>query len=232
MKIKITLYCPDCQSTKIKKNGKKSYGKQNYLCKECGKQFIGDHALNCKGCHSGLIRKILLIPVRGICIRDISVIEQISIKKVLSVLTNSHHVVQPQQQYYDRLEADEFWTYVGKKNNRVWLIYAYHRETNEIVASVWGKRNLKTTLELKQKLIYLGITYGSTVTVLGTVLLQHLRLKIILSGSNIQLEYRAIIAVCDIESGEHFGKLAVFQKLFNHLKSFDLAFFYINYGLI
>jgi hypothetical protein len=31
MKIEITLYCPDCQSAKVKKNGKKSYGKQNYL---------------------------------------------------------------------------------------------------------------------------------------------------------------------------------------------------------
>ena len=31
MQIKITLYCPDSQSTKIKKNGNKSYGKQNYL---------------------------------------------------------------------------------------------------------------------------------------------------------------------------------------------------------
>ena len=31
MKIKITLHCPDCQGTKIKKNGRKSYGKQNYL---------------------------------------------------------------------------------------------------------------------------------------------------------------------------------------------------------
>jgi transposase-like protein len=45
MQIKITLHCPDCQSTEIKKNGRKSYGKQNYFCKACGRQFIGDHAL-------------------------------------------------------------------------------------------------------------------------------------------------------------------------------------------
>ncbi|KAA6300381.1 MAG: hypothetical protein EZS26_003479 [Candidatus Ordinivivax streblomastigis] len=30
MKIQITLHCPDCQSTKIKKNGRKSSRKQNY----------------------------------------------------------------------------------------------------------------------------------------------------------------------------------------------------------
>ena len=31
MKIKITLYCPKCQGAKIKKNGRKSYGKQFFF---------------------------------------------------------------------------------------------------------------------------------------------------------------------------------------------------------
>src|SRR5215469_14948630 len=103
MKIKIILYCPDCQSAKIKKNGKKSCKKQNYLCNNCGRQFIGDHALTYKGCHSNLIQKILLMLVRGIGIRDIAVIEQVSIKKVLSVLVNSNRIITPQQQHYDSL---------------------------------------------------------------------------------------------------------------------------------
>ncbi|MDR2773412.1 MAG: IS1 family transposase, partial [Tannerella sp.] len=33
MKITIILHCPDCQGTKIKKNGRKISEKQNYLCK-------------------------------------------------------------------------------------------------------------------------------------------------------------------------------------------------------
>jgi hypothetical protein len=41
------------------------------------------------------------------------------------------------ENHYDCLEIDEFWTYVGKKKNQVWLIYAYHRESGEIVAFVW-----------------------------------------------------------------------------------------------
>jgi transposase-like protein len=75
MKIKIKLYCPHCQGIKIKKNGKKYSGKQNYLCKNCGCHFIGNHALDYKGCHSSLIKHILLMMVRGIGVRDISVIE-------------------------------------------------------------------------------------------------------------------------------------------------------------
>ncbi|MDR1116013.1 MAG: IS1 family transposase, partial [Tannerella sp.] len=89
MQITITLHCTDCQSANVKRNGKKSYGKQNYLCRKCGRQFIGDHALRYKGCHSSLIQKILLMLVRGTGIRDSAEIENISIKKVLSVLVRS-----------------------------------------------------------------------------------------------------------------------------------------------
>jgi transposase-like protein len=52
------------------------------MCKTCGRQFIGDHALQYKGCHSGLTEKIRLILVRGTSIRDIAAIEKINIKKV------------------------------------------------------------------------------------------------------------------------------------------------------
>ncbi|KAA6321661.1 hypothetical protein EZS27_028712 [termite gut metagenome] len=100
MKITLTLHCPDCQSTKIKKNGKKAGGKQNYLCKNCFRQFIGDHALPYKGCHSGLIHRILLMSVRGIGIRDISVIQEVSVRKVVSVLVNSPHVLTPRKFHY------------------------------------------------------------------------------------------------------------------------------------
>ena len=86
MLITITLYCPDCQSTKIVKNGKKSYGKQNYLCKDCHCQFIGDHNSTYKGCLSTIYQKILILLVRGVGIRDIAEIERVSAKKVLSVL--------------------------------------------------------------------------------------------------------------------------------------------------
>ena len=34
------LICPNCQSASIKKNGFTSYGKQNYFCNSCGRQFV------------------------------------------------------------------------------------------------------------------------------------------------------------------------------------------------
>ncbi len=108
------------------------------MCNDCGRQFIGDHFLSYNGCHSELNHKIELMLVRGVGIRDIAIIEGISTKKVLSVLTKSNKVLEPKKQHYDELEVDEFWTYVGKKK-KVWLIYAYHRESGEIVTWVWRK---------------------------------------------------------------------------------------------
>ena len=37
------MQCPECQSTHIRKNGKKK-GKQNHICVDCGRQFIEDYA--------------------------------------------------------------------------------------------------------------------------------------------------------------------------------------------
>jgi transposase-like protein len=82
----------------------------------------------------------------------VSEIEQISIKKVLSILVKSVDVLHPKQSHDQTLEVDEFWTYVKKKSSKVWLLYAYDRENGEIVAYVWSKRNLKTAKKTPPKI--------------------------------------------------------------------------------
>lgn len=231
MKITIILRCPDCQSTKVKRNGKKASKKQNYLCKHCGRQFIGDHALSYRGCHSELGKKIMLMLVRGVGIRDIAEIERVSVNKVLSILVDSKCEITPKQSHYDQLEVDEFWTYVGTKRNRVWLIYAYHRATGEIVAYVWGKRNRKTANELRDKLLSRNVSYDSVCTDNWDSFMavfqhdNHMAGKagtIGIEGNNCRLRHRIRRA---------FRKTCCFSKILrNHLKAFDLAFFYVNYG--
>ena len=233
MEIKTVLKCPGCISTNIVKNGIKCYGKQNYLCKNCKRQFVGNHNLTYLGCHSKLIHKIELMLVRGCGIRDIAQIERVSEKKVLSILVKSSKIISPKQSYYDELEVDEFWTYVSNKTQKKWLIYAYHRKTGEIVAWVWGGRNLKTARRLRQKLKDLKITFGQINTddwksfttafksdnnVVGK---KH---TVGIEGNNCRLRHRIKRAV---------RKTCCFsKKLFNHLKAFELAIFYINYGYI
>lgn len=38
-----TFVCPKCGKNKIVKNGMTGYGKQNYRCKNCGRQFVRDN---------------------------------------------------------------------------------------------------------------------------------------------------------------------------------------------
>jgi len=74
MKIQITITCPPCKSINIVKNEKKQAKKQNYLCNDCSRPFIGDPALSYKGAHSHTIALIIRMFVRGCGIRAISAI--------------------------------------------------------------------------------------------------------------------------------------------------------------
>ena len=60
-------------------HGIKSYGEQKYHCKDCKRQFIGDHALIYQGCHSQIDVKIRLMTVHGCGVRNIAVIAKISL---------------------------------------------------------------------------------------------------------------------------------------------------------
>jgi hypothetical protein len=102
--------------------------------------------------------------VRGIGIRDISAVLRISITKVLKALKSAHYSIKPKFSHYDCLETDGFWTYVGKKKNKAWLIYAYHRGCGKIAAYVWGKRDIKTAQKLRKRLKRLGISYDRIAT--------------------------------------------------------------------
>lgn len=171
--------------------------------------------------------------VRGVGIRDISEIEDISIKKVLSVLCSSSCIITPKKKHYASLEVDEFWTYVGSKNQKVWLIYAYDRSSGEIVAFVWGCRDAKTAAKLRERLIELGVSYDAICTddwnsfvkvfckdnhIIGK------RHTVGIEGNNCRLRHRIRCA---------FRKTCCFsKKLYNHFKAFELEFFYINYGYI
>ena len=217
----------------LEKNGIKVDGKQNYQCKDCKRLFIGDHALNYLGCKSGITRKILQLMVRGSGIRDIAEVECISIGKVLRTLTKLTYGIQPQQNHYEALKVDEFWTFVGNKNNKPWLIYAYHRKTGKIVAYVWGKRDLATVQQLKIKLKHLGIHYTRIASDHWENFITTFKnckqsigkfFTVGIEGNNCKIRHR--IRRSFRRSGD-FSK-----KLENHFKAFDLAFFYINNGFI
>jgi transposase-like protein len=110
MTITLDITCPH-----LTRNGKKNNHKQNYRCKDCGRQFISSHELTYRGCLPEIVSLVNIMLVRGIGIRDISTVLRISITKVLKVLTSAVYHIKPRFSPYDCLEIDEFWTYVEKR---------------------------------------------------------------------------------------------------------------------
>ena len=233
MKTTITIKCPRCGSENIVRNGKKSYKPQNYRCKDCGRQFIADQDRTYRGTTEGIADVIKRALVRGCGIRDVAAILLVSIGKVLSVLVESHYDLKPQKTRYERLEVDELWTFVGSKKRKQWLIYAYDRESGEIVAYVWGDRSAKTANRLRNELKALGVTYDRIATDDWDSFIktfaedahdtgkQH---TVGIEGNNCRLRHRM---------RRIFRKTCNFSKKFiNHFKAFKMTAHYVNFGFV
>jgi IS1 family transposase/transposase-like protein len=233
MKTQITIKCPKCGSERIVRNGKKLNGKQLYKCRDCNRQFIADHEKTYRGTIGWFVDTIKRALVRGCGIRDVAIILEVSIGKVISTLIDTHYNIKPKQQHYTCLEVDELWTFVGSKANRQWLIYAYDREGGEIVAYVWGDRSATTAKRLRDRLKELGVTYDFIATddwesfvktfsvdshIIGK---QH---TVGIEGNNCRLRHRM---------RRIFRKSCNFSKnLINHQKAFELTAHYVNFGFI
>ena len=64
------MKCPECSSTHINKNGIKR-GKQNYLCVDCGRQFINPQPSNSRGYSDQIRSECLKMYVNGMGFRAI-----------------------------------------------------------------------------------------------------------------------------------------------------------------
>jgi transposase-like protein len=65
----MSIFCPSCESKQIVKNGKIHNGKQNYRCRDCGRQFVENRQQKIiSQSTKNLIDKLLLekIPLAGI----------------------------------------------------------------------------------------------------------------------------------------------------------------------
>ena len=142
-------------------------------------------------------------------------------------------MLRSQQSHYNCLEIDEFWSYVGNKSKKVWLIYAYHRSGGEIIAWTFGKRNLKTVKKLysvlqKKEIIWDSLAFDDWKSFktafknedckIGKQYMQGIE------GNNCSLRHRIRRA---------FRKTCNFsKKIKNHIKHFELVFHYINSGFV
>ena len=154
------LTCPQCGSSHIKRNGHTHYGKQNYQCLECGRQFVSDSQL-ISDATKQLVKKLLLerISLRGIC-RALSV----------SLTWLLDFIVELYEQLPDDLnveacgehgrvrllrleaEADELWSFVGNKANKQWIWIALDTRTKQVIAFYVGDRSRDSAQQLWNRL--------------------------------------------------------------------------------
>ena len=113
------MECPECRSTHINKNGKKK-GKQNYICVECGRQFI-DRYEDDRGYSHSLRRECLSMYVNGMGFRGISRVKGVHhttiinwVKQVGELLPDSYEPEKIPQVG----ELDELQTFVGSKKTK------------------------------------------------------------------------------------------------------------------
>jgi insertion element IS1 protein InsB len=145
-------YCPYCLSVKVVRNGIKRTGRQNRRCKMCCKQFQSAYLY--RGADKQVKNKIIQMLLRGSGIRDTALVERVSPVTVLRCLISEsmNVAVKPQKRCYSKVQIDELWMYVAGMKKKVWLLYAYSYETDEILAFTTGKRNSKTVRNLLLKL--------------------------------------------------------------------------------
>lgn len=137
---------------KVVKNEVKKTGKQNLLCKDCKRQFKCEY--HNKGSDPQLKKQLVTILVRGRGVRDYIAVLGVSFCCVLrsNLKEGKHLEIKPKHRNYKRVQIDEQWSYVGKKEKKVWMIYALYTETGEILADSWGKRNRAGVRRLMMRL--------------------------------------------------------------------------------
>ena len=107
------MKCPKCESTQISKNGH-HHGKQNYVCKVCGRQFIESY--NPKGYSDDAKRICLRMYVNGMGFRAIERVTGINHNTVINWVRQAD-VALPEPPRSDGIteetELDELQKFVG-----------------------------------------------------------------------------------------------------------------------
>ena len=105
----MSLSCPSCNSTHIKKNGHIHNGKQNHCCKECGRQFVSNpQQILISSAKKERIRRLLLerIPLRGICR-----VEGVSLRWLLAFMVDLYDQLPDDLNLQVKAEAEELMIY-------------------------------------------------------------------------------------------------------------------------
>lgn len=129
----IEMTCPTCGSHDISKNGTSHRGKQNYKCRDCGRQFVENPQWQPKPKETkALVNRLLheKIPLAGIA-RAAAVSKswlQGHAHALYGSVTQTAAVL-PKPKGPLTVQMDELWSFVDHKGNQQWVWLAMDAET-------------------------------------------------------------------------------------------------------
>lgn len=116
-----SMECPECHGTHIRKNGHRQH-KQNYICVRCGRQFLEHY--ESRGYSDDVKQLCLKMYLNGMGIRGISRVTEIAHVTILNWIQQSGAQVPDSydpKQIPQVGELDELETFVGTKQNKLWI---------------------------------------------------------------------------------------------------------------
>jgi len=140
------LRCPRCQLSHIKRNGHTYYGKQNYQCLLCARQFVVRNQTVSPD-KQELIKTLLLerLSLRGICR-----VLKVSLSWLMNFIEQLY-LTTPEDLNFSEpaaaeieifcLEADELWSFVARRENKRWIWLILERRSRQIIAVHIGDRS-------------------------------------------------------------------------------------------
>ncbi len=141
------MTCIQCGSEEVIKNGSIHNGKQKFMCKKCGRQFVENpQNIIISQETKDLIDKLLL--------------ERMALAAIVRVTGVSEHWLQDYvNQKYDAvpqyidvkkkekgrltIQCDEMWSFVGNKENKQWIWLALDYDSGEVAGVFVGSRDME-----------------------------------------------------------------------------------------
>ena len=139
------MNCPECNSGNVVKNGHIHNGKQKFMCRKCGRQFVQDPE-NKKISQETweLVDRLLL---EKISLAGIARCVPVSKRRLQYYINDKYQNIPRKVTVTEKkkgkltIECDEIWSFVSSKEYKYWIWLAKDVNTKEIAGVFIGNRD-------------------------------------------------------------------------------------------
>jgi insertion element IS1 protein InsB len=150
------MECKYCKG-KCQKAGLQQNGRQKYYCTICKKYQQMQYSYN--ACCAGVVKMIPALVCEAVGIRSIGRLLKIAANTVMKKILQAAAAIAkpPVPLHRPYFEMDEVRTYIKRKENQYWIVYAICPETKTVIDFTVGKRNKRTLRMVVNTLLLSGV---------------------------------------------------------------------------